>query len=172
MIVFFDDPGDGVRVTADTITTGGRSWPLDELETPRTARSPLPRALPRLVALTLFLAFATPVSWFAAGPAIGTAVLVATLVLLAAALLVARRPRPWELWADHRGSAVKIFSSTNPGRYGRVARALVRAADWRVLAGPADDGPGPVDDDHVDPHRRLPQDADRGAPRPGRDQIA
>ncbi|MDQ0370338.1 membrane protein implicated in regulation of membrane protease activity [Catenuloplanes indicus] len=168
MIVFFDDPGDGVRVTADTITTGGRSWPLGELGTPRTTRPPLPRALPRLVSLSLLAAFAVPVAWIAAGARAAAVVLCAAVVLLAAALLVARRPRAWELWADHRGAAVKIFSTTDPGRYGRVARALVRASDWRVLA---DDGPGPVDDDHVDLDRRLAQDCDRGTPRPGRDQV-
>ncbi|MDP9795791.1 hypothetical protein J2S43_004303 [Catenuloplanes nepalensis] len=168
MIVFFDDPGDGVRVTADTITTDGRSWPLDELHTPRTTRPPLPRALPRLVSLALLSAFAVPVTWVTAGLRGAVLVLVVAVALAGAALLVARRPRAWELWADHHGSAVKIFSTTDPGRYGRVARALVRATDWRVLA---DDVPGPVDDDHVDLDRRLPQDTDRGAPRPGRDQI-
>ncbi|MDR7326238.1 hypothetical protein J2S44_006488 [Catenuloplanes niger] len=168
MIVFFDDPGDGVRVTADTITTGGRSWPLAELRTPRTTRPPLPRALPRLVSLGLLTAFAVPVAWIAAGGRVAGPLLCAAVLLLAAALLVARRPRAWELWADHRGSAVRIFSTTDAGRYGRVTRALIRAGDWRVLA---DHGPGPVDDDHVDLDRRPAQDADRGTPRPGRDQV-
>jgi hypothetical protein len=171
MIVFFDDPGCGVRVTADTITAGGRSWALGELRMPRTSRPPLPRALPRLVALALTLAFAVPVSWVASGPLLALIVLAGALTLLAAASLVARR-RAWELWADHRGRAVKIFETTNPGRYGRVARALTRATDWRVLAGLSDDGPGPVDDDHVDLHRGFAQDVERGAPGPGRDQVA
>lgn len=171
MIVFFDDPGGGVRVTNDTITAGERSWALGELHMPRTTRPPLPRALPRLVALALFLSFAAPVSWVASGPRLALIVLVAALAMLAAALLTARRPRAWELWADHRGAAVLLFSTTDAGRYGRVARALVRAADWRVLAGLPDDGAGPVDDDHVDLHRGLAQDAERGSPGPGRDQI-
>ncbi len=198
MIVFFDDPGDGVRVTADTITAGERSWALGELEMPRTVRPQVPRALPRLVALALLLSFATPVSWVAAGSRMALFVLVAALATGAAALLTARRPRAWELWADHRGAAVLLFTTTDAGRYGRVARALVRAADWRVLSdlgltddpgltdslgrtdglavtggpGLADDRPGPVDDDHVDPHRSLAQDVERRAPGPGRDQIA
>jgi hypothetical protein len=145
------------RVAGGWLIVGDRRYAITELSRLRTARGPRDPLTIRALALSgvvigaigVMLAVSVPqrlssVTYLAAAGVI--------LVPLALALIGHRmRPRHFELWADYRGMATRLFVSDSERQYNQVCRALVRAREQSRL-GPAYD-PWPA----LDPWQSIPR---------------
>jgi len=120
----------GIRVTGRWFIVGSRRYDVTELSHLRTVRG-------RHDPLTTRAVVTTGVVLAAVGAVmIGSTALLVPLVL--AWLGYRLRPRPFELWADYRGTTIQLFSSDSEREYGQVCRALVRAREIARLGGTRD----------------------------------
>jgi hypothetical protein len=135
----------GIRVTGRWFIVGSRRYDVTELSHLRTVRGPHDPLTVRVV-ITTGLVLAAIGAILAAShtsrpiqlsalPAL-TAALVVPVVL---AVLGARlRPRPFELWAEYRGTTIQLFYSDSEREYGQVCRALIRAREMARLGSVGD----------------------------------
>ena len=118
------------------VTAYGR-YAVAELRRLRGGRGVLPPAvnLARAVAgLTLF-AVVVAFPFYRSDPAAWLGIAAIALVPVGLAVAVRRvYRRPYEMWADHRGATVLIFSTVDEKEYGHVTRALIRAREARQQA--------------------------------------
>jgi Family of unknown function (DUF6232) len=132
----------GIRVTGRWFIVGSQRYDVTELSNLRTLRGPHDRLTVRAVVTTL--AALALIGAVIVASSVGRAIQLAALPALAAALLVPvalawvgyrLRPRPFELWAEHRGESTQLFYSDSEREYGQVCRALVRAREMARLGG-------------------------------------
>lgn len=148
----------GIRVSGRWFIVGSRRYDVTELSHLRTVRGrhdPLTvRAvittgvvLAAIAALMAASSASRPMK-LSAVPALGAALVVPVVLAWVGHRL---RPRPYELWAEYRGTTVQLFYSDNEREYGQVCRALVRAREMARL--------GPASDpwDHLDPWGSIPR---------------
>jgi hypothetical protein len=118
----------GVQVTDGWLVVDGRRYPVAELDNPRTVRGPRDAmtvsagATAAVIAVVIAMTAGSfgPTGWIGAG-----FVLVTPLVVAAVGL--ARRPRPFELWADYHGLAMQLFLVEDKAGYHQIRRAMVHA---------------------------------------------
>jgi hypothetical protein len=125
-----------VIVTRDVLQVDGRRYRIAELSRLRTARGrPLPGAMATVLLSAAVLAAVGVAISFGRQP--GGPSRETYLVLLAAVLapaLVAgytryRARRRYELWGDHLGGTVLLYSCPDEREFGQITRALRRAQE-------------------------------------------
>ncbi len=132
----------GIRITSQWFTVGSRRYDITELTHLRTARGPhdpltIRAVITAVVVLSAIGALMVASSTggaiqLSAVPALGAALLVPVILAWLGHRL---RPRPYELWAEYRGTTVRLFYSDSEREYGQVCRALVRAREIARLGG-------------------------------------
>jgi len=133
---------DGVRVTTQWLELPRQRYAVSELRDLRTLRGRYPPVVGVTVALAMVSLFLATLGFHASDrdPAGWAGAAALALVPLGLALAVLRlRPRRYELWAEYRGATVPLFSSPDVTTYGRVTRALLRAAE-ASRTGPVGEG--------------------------------
>lgn len=131
--------GGSIRVTSTWCQVDETGYPIRELGLVGVARGARrgwhgPRVVGVLAVGTAFVAVAVAVAlgWTRqVWPAVAVALIgTAALTVLPAALDRVLR-RPYEIWAEYRGTGVRLFVTEDREQYGQVARALVRAREWQ-----------------------------------------
>jgi hypothetical protein len=126
-LVFYDR--DGVRITR-WFSAGGRRYPIDRLSNLRRARGPADRTARRAARTA---AVSLP-ALLTAGPRLPLPLTLAMAVILVgwpsavAAVRTRWRPASFQLWADEDGRAVRLYETRDATEFGRISRALLRAA--------------------------------------------
>lgn len=132
----------GIRVVGRWFIVGNRRYDVTELshlQTVRGRHDPLTvRAtitagvvLAAIAAVMVASTVGRPIQ-LSAVPALGAALVVPVVLAWVGHRL---RPRPYELWAEHRGATIQLFYSDSEREYGQVCRALVRAREMTRLGG-------------------------------------
>lgn len=134
----------GIVITVETLQVGGRRYAIAELTDLRTARGPYDPVLLRVVALSgaSVVAVAAAVGVHQPPTQLGVAGYLTLLVggflpMTVAAVGSRLRPRPFELWAEHRGQSTLLYRAPDERHYGQVTRALLRAVEAQRLGGVA-----------------------------------
>jgi hypothetical protein len=121
---------DGINVTDHWLTVNGYRFAIADLHHLRTARGARSRFTSNasIAAVVVAAGVAVAAGFLGTAGRLGAgAVLAVTLSLVAVGLL--RRPRPFELWAMHRGGMVQLLRVYNGQRFRQICRALLRAQE-------------------------------------------
>lgn len=127
-------PGPDVRITDKEFTVLGDRpvrFRIKDLVDPYVVRGDRHPAGVVTGRFAIGTAIAGTVSW---GTHDSLTLHVAMLIAIAIPVLVTGAclrvsPRTYQLWARHGSTAVCLYSSTHPARFGQVRRALVRAVE-------------------------------------------
>jgi hypothetical protein len=129
--------GAHIRVTTRTCEVNGFSFPMSELDVLGASRGrrDVLRAgkvagLVVMVAAVVLFVVAVRRGWT-------SQVWIAVVAAAAGTVVITAMPavfgwvfrRPYEIWAEFRGSQVLLFATEDAEQYGQVARALVRARE-------------------------------------------
>jgi hypothetical protein len=130
-------PGRRICVTTKWCFASGSRYPVAELDLLGTSRGPrdvlhVRRAAGLVVVLALLVVVSVAICggwtrgiWIALGVTI-----VATAAVTALPSMIGRfLHRPFQIWAQYRGTPVLLFETEDREQYGQVARALIRARE-------------------------------------------
>ena len=155
MIIYYHDPS--VQVTSTAIQVDEKVYPFDQLERvwhQRAQRSWRELAGRGAWGLTYLLPFVGAVAGFAIAFLLDVS-LGARVVIVVAAILVGLSAGPLidpilgklddsfdrglyqhEIWVEHHGLEVRVLQTRNAARFGRIYRAVQRAAEeWGASTG-------------------------------------
>jgi hypothetical protein len=126
MTTFYDNGS--IRITERWLHVGDQRYAVEELRNLGVARG---AARPRAGPIILTTILASPVVGLLGNTASRSAAVAAesiVVVLTALATVWARRSRAYQLWADYRGSPVRLHETRDRTEFGKISRALVRAS--------------------------------------------
>ena len=127
MTTYYDRAG--VQVTSHELVVRGRRYQLSELHQLRIARGSASPAGTICAILAVLLVLPGSCSLQTSAWTIGIGLsAIGVLAAGAAALIIRRlRPRPFELWADHRGQTVQLLWTREERTFNAIRFAILRA---------------------------------------------